>query len=115
MAAAGSGARPAADKQLLDLIEGIQKEVGYRYGSPRMTRELRRRGQQVGHNRVARLMRQGKLAARRRKAYRVTTKSAHAHPVAENLLQRLFQARAANRVWASDITYVPTADGWTYL
>ncbi len=71
-----------------------------------MTRELRRRGRQVGHNRVARLMRQGKLGARRRKAYRVTTKSAHAHPVAENLLQRLFRVGAANRVWASDITYI---------
>jgi len=111
----GRAARKAADEHLRDLIEAIQNEVHYRYGSPRMTRELRRRGRQVGHNRVARVMRQGKLGARRRKAYRVTTQSAHAHPVAENLLQRLFRVNAANRVWASDITYVPTAEGWMYL
>ena len=111
----GRAERQTADEHLRDLIEGIQKEVHYRYGSPRMTRELRRRGRQVGHNRVARLMRQGKLGARRRKAYRVTTKSTHAHPVAENLLQRLFRVSAANRVWASDITYIPTAEGWMYL
>ena len=111
----GRAARQAADKQLRDLIEGIQTEVHFRYGSPRMTRELRRRGRRVGHNRVARLMRQESLGARRRKGYRVTTKSAHAHPVAENLLQRLFRVRAANRVWASDITYIPTAEGWMYL
>ena len=111
----GRPERYAADERLGQLIEGIQKEVRYRYGSPRMTRELRRRGQRVGHNRVARVMRQGKLGARRRKAYRVTTKSNHAHPVAENLLQREFRVPVANRVWASDITYIPTAEGWMYL
>ena len=94
----GEAARKAADEQLRELIEGIQEEVHYRYGSPRMTRKLRRRGHRVGHNRVARVMRHGKLGARRRKAYRVTTKSAHAHPVAENLLQRGFRVAAANRV-----------------
>ena len=108
----GRAERQTADEHLRDLIEGIQKEVHYRYGSPRMTQELRRGGRRVGHNRVARLMRQGKLGARRRKAYRVTTKSAHAHPVAENLLQRLFRVSAVNRVWVSDITYIPTAEGW---
>jgi transposase InsO family protein len=107
--------RQTADEQLRDLIQSIQREVKYRYGSPRMTRELRRRGRPVGHNRVARLMRQEQLGARRRKAYRVTTRSNHAHPVAENLLVRQFRVSAANRVWASDITYVPTAEGWMYL
>jgi transposase InsO family protein len=111
----GKAVRQTADEQLRDLIHGIQREVKYRYGSPRMTRELRRRGRRVGHNGVARLMRQGQLGARRRKAYRVTTRSNHAHPVAENLLQRLFRVNAANRVWASDITYIPTAEGWMYL
>ncbi len=111
----GKAERQTADEHLRELIEGIQQEVHYRYGSPRMTQELRRRGRQVGHNRVARLMRQGKLGARRRKAYRVTTKSSLAHAVAEILLQRLFRVSAANRVWASDITYIPTAEGWMYL
>ena len=71
----GKAARQAADEHLRDLIEGVQKEVHYRYGSPRMTRELRRRGHPVGHNHVARLMRQGALGARRRKGYRVVDKN----------------------------------------
>jgi putative transposase len=107
--------RQRTDERLGDLIKAIQQEVKYRYGSPRMTRELRRRGRQVGHNRVARLMREGQLGARPRKPYRVTTKSNHGHPVAENVLQRRFAVAAANRVWVSDITYIVTAEGWMYL
>jgi transposase InsO family protein len=104
-----------ADEQLGELIKGIQQEVKYRYGSPRMTRELRRRGRRVGHNRVGRLMREGQLGARPRKAYRVTTKSNHGHPVAGNVLERQFSVPAANRVWVSDITYIATGEGWMYL
>jgi putative transposase len=111
----GKAARRVEDEQLGDLIKGIQQEMKYRYGSPRMTRELRRRGRQVGHNRVARLMREGQLGARPRKPYRVTTKSNHKHPVAENVLQRQFSVPTANRVWVSDITYIATAEGWMYL
>lgn len=111
----GKAARRVEDEQLGELIKGIQQEVKYRYGSPRMTRELRRRGRRVGHNRVARLMREGQLGARPRKPYRVTTKSNHEHPVAENVLQRQFAVPTANRVWVSDITYIATAEGWMYL
>ena len=60
-------------------------------------------------------MREGLLGARRRKAYRVTTRSNHSHPVAENVLGRQFSVAAANRVWVSDITYIATAEGWMYL
>lgn len=111
----GKGPRREADEQLRKLIKGIQQEVKNRYGSPRMTQELRRRGRRVGHNRVARLMREGQLGARPKKAYRVTTKSNHGHPVVENVLNRQFAVPAANRVWVSDITYIATAEGWMYL
>jgi putative transposase len=60
-------------------------------------------------------MRERQLGARPRKPYRVTTKSNHGHPVAENVLQRRFAVPAANRVWVSDITYIATAEGWMYL
>jgi putative transposase len=89
--------------------------VKNRYGNPRMTQELRRRGRRVGHNRVARLMREGQLGARPRKPYRVTTKSNHGHPVVENVPQRQFSAPTANQVWVSDVTYIATAEGWMYL
>jgi transposase InsO family protein len=111
----GKADRRVEDEQLGDLIKGIQQEVKYRYGSPRMTRELRRRGRRVGHNRVARLMREGQLGARPRKPYRVTTKSNHKHPVAGNVLQRQFSVPTANKVWVSDITYIATGEGWMYL
>jgi len=80
-----------------------------------MTAELRREGVHVGHNRVARLMRAADLSARRRVKYRVTTKSGHSHPPAANLLNREFTVVRPNRVWASDITYIATAEGWMYL
>ena len=109
------GSRAKEQRDLVEQIQRIQHEVARRYGSPRMTAALRRQGRKVGHNRVARLMRENQLGARRKKAFRVTTKSNHSHPVAENLLQRLFAVSAANRVWVSDITYIPTAEGWMYL
>jgi putative transposase len=111
----GESPRRQEDQRLLELIKGIQQEVKYRYGSPRVTKELSRQGHQVGHNRVARLMREGQLGVRPRKGYRVTTKSNHGHPVAENLLQRNFSVSGANRVWVTDITYIATAEGWMYL
>ena len=107
--------RSAEEQQIVGQIKGIQAKVRDRYGSPRVHRELRGRGIRVGRNRVARLMRQHGLGAKRRKRYRSTTDSAHALPVAENLLNRGFEVPAANQVWVSDLTYIPTAEGWLYL
>jgi len=80
-----------------------------------MTGELRRRGWQVGHNRVARLMQEYGLGARVKRAFRLTTKSNHGLRVEQNILGRQFAVAAANRVWVSDISYVATAEGWLYL
>jgi putative transposase len=107
--------RARGSEQLVKRIEEIQGEVKYRYGSPRMTHELRRRGVRVGHNRVAALMRQEGLGARCKRRFRSTTDSKHSLPVAENLLNRDFQVGEANRIWLSDISYIPTAEGWLYL
>ena len=108
-------ARLRSDRELTAQIKQIQEEVRYVYGSPRMTEELVRGGKPVGHNRVARLMREADLGARPRKRFRVTTRSHPGHQVAENLLQRRFKAAAADQVWVSDITYVATAEGWLYV
>ena len=93
------------DTELEGRIRAIQTGVKNRYGSPRMTRELRRDGFTVGHNRVARLMRNAGLSAKPKRKYRVTTQSGHSHPPAENLLGRNFAVTESNRVWVSDITY----------
>jgi transposase InsO family protein len=60
-------------------------------------------------------MREAGVWVRYRRPYRVTTNSKHAQPVFPNRLQRDFQPKAANRVWAGDITYIWTQEGWLYL
>ncbi len=111
----GRSDRSRYDERLLDQIALIQGESKYRYGSPRVTVALARRGYGVGHNRVARLMRENALGVRRRRRFRSTTDSNHSLSVAENLLNREFDVAEANRVWVSDLSYIATAEGWLYL
>jgi len=80
--------------------------------------ELQAQGEQVGKKRVARLMREDGLVARRRRRFVRTTDSRHSHPIAPNLLDRRFgvdQVAGPNQVWVSDLTYVPTREGWLFL
>ena len=107
--------RERANRDLAEAIRGIQEKVKYRYGSPRVTEELRRAGMAVGHNRVARLMAENGLEARPKRRFRCTTKAAESRPIAENLLARNFEVSRKNAVWASDITYIATSEGWLYL
>jgi transposase InsO family protein len=65
--------------------------------------------------RVARLMRARHLVARRRRQFRVTTDSRHPFPIAPNLLARQFERAAPDQAWVTDITYIPTGEGWLYL
>lgn len=104
-----------SDEALLVHIKAIHVEVKQEYGWPRMTAELRARGIQVGKDRVRRLMKRHDIKARGRKKYVVTTDSNHGLPIAPNLLQRDFQPVAPNRVWASDMTYIRTDEGWLFL
>ena len=87
------------------------------YGSPRLHRALRRVGHLCGRHRVARLMRRAGLAGRVRGRRRPwTTDSDHEQPIAPNRLgQRETPVERPNKVWAADITYVPTDEGWLYL
>lgn len=85
-----------------------------RYGSPRITRSLQQEGYSCSRNRVARLMRQEGLRARPRRSYVVTTRSDH-QLASPNILARQFKVSVPNRVWLSDITYIPTGEGWLYL
>ena len=103
------------DRELTAEINTIQQEVRQVCGSPRMTRELARHGHRVGHNHVARLMRDGDLGARPKKRIRVATRSRKGDQVTQNVLDRRFQVASPGRVWVSDITYVATAAGWLYV
>jgi putative transposase len=108
-------ARELGTVELTEQIRDIQRQVHHRYGTPRVTKELARRGCSVGHNRVARILREKGLEARPKRRFRVTTKAALEPAVAANELDRNFSAAGVNQKWVSDITYVATAEGWLYL
>lgn len=84
-------------------------------GSRMMVKQLRKEGFVIGRYRVRKLMKKLHLIVKRKSKYRVTTDSGHGLPVAENVLDRQFNPSQANQVWASDITYVWTQQGWLYL
>lgn len=85
------------------------------YGSPRILAELQASGAHHGRKRIARLMREQGLTARRRRRFVRTTDSRHDFPVAPNVLARRFDSPEPDSKWATDITYIPTAEGWLYL
>jgi putative transposase len=103
------------DAQMLALIEAIHAELKGAYGSPRMVRELRRRGFPASKERVERLMRDNGIRARHKRRFKTTTDSKHKLPVAPNLLNRNFQPEAPNQAWSADLTYIWTDEGWLYL
>jgi transposase InsO family protein len=101
---------------MAEQIKEVFKAKRRRYGSPRITEELRRGGQICNHKRVERLMRQEGLKARGGKRGKVrTTNSDHDQPVAPNLLLGRPAPVKADEVWVADITYVPTAEGWLFV
>jgi transposase InsO family protein len=108
-------ARDREDQQLAVHVAAAHRASRGRYGSPRVHRELRAQGQEVGRHRVARLMREQGLRARTKRRFQRTTDSQHGLPVAENVLDRQFTAPTPNTAWVSDITYLWTREGWLYL
>jgi transposase InsO family protein len=107
--------RQQADKELAEEVAQVHRDSRGTYGSPRVHAELRARGRRVSRKRVARLMGQQHLAARKRRRFVRTTDSRHGLPVAPNVLERDFSPDKPNSTWATDITYVWTAEGWLYL
>ena len=85
------------------------------YGSPRVTAELHRRGWRTNHKRVERLMAIHGLVGHRPRRRRGLTKPDAAAPPAPDLVGRLFAPDQPNRIWVSDLTYIPTDEGWRYL
>ena len=107
--------RAKVDSRLAVEVAASHKRSRGRYGSPRVHADLRARGVRVGRKRVERLMREQGLQARRRRRFKKTTDSAHAQPIAPNVLERDFETSAPNEVWVTDVTYVWTDEGWLYL
>ena len=112
--------RPLADHQVQDaLLEQRIRELHQaskgRYGTPRLQADLRAEGQRVSRRRISRLMRRSGLRAKGPRRFVRTTDSDHLLAVCPNLLNREFNVQNANTVWASDLTFIPTREGWLYL
>ena len=107
--------RDYENQRLLLQIKAVHMKSGRTYGSPRICHALRKEGVLCGENRVARIMRYDGIRAKTTKKFKATTDSKHTMPVAENLLNREFEAKRPNAVWTTDISFLWTREGWMYL
>jgi putative transposase len=95
-------------------VSAIHAQYDQTCGSRRMSQELRRRGHNAGRHRARSLMREAGVRARVVRTHQYP-KGGSAATVASNLLDRAFDVEAPNRVWAGDVTYIWTQEGWLYL
>jgi len=107
--------RATTNQQLRQAIRQVWEASGRTYGSPRIHRQLTGEGWLASRPRIARLMAAMGIASRIRRKWVVTTDSGHALTVAPNLLDRNFAPGRLGQVWVSDITYLPSNQGWLYL
>ena len=102
-------------EEKLEWVKAVAESSKHTYGSRRMAKALQALGYPVGRHQARSLMREAGVWVRYRRRYRVTTDSDHHQPVFPNRLERDFEVQEPNQVWASDITYVWTHEGWLYL
>jgi putative transposase len=112
--------RPRSQRALDDIaltakIEAIHRRSDGTYGAPRVYKQLRAEGVRVGHNRVARLMREAGLEGVSRRRFVTTTQRDRRARPAPDLVERQFHADAPDRLWVADITYIATWEGFLYL
>jgi len=102
-------------QMMLGWVKDIAESSGYSYGSRRMKKALNALGFPVSRNKARKLMREAGVQVRHRKKFKVTTNSNHKQPVFDNLLERQFDVPQTDQVYASDVTYIWTQEGWLYL
>lgn len=107
--------RDETNAELAETIRRLHEESRRIYGSPRIYAALRRRGIVCGRHRVARLMREEGIRSKTKQRFRYIATKREETPAAPNRLERCFTAARRDRVWASDITIVKTAEGWLHL
>jgi len=103
------------NERLAVMIRRVHHECREAYGTERLWRELRDRGERCGRHRVARLRRRHKITTKRRRRFLRTRAPYQLTPPAPNRLSWPFGCPDADRVWAADITHIPTRRGWLYL
>jgi putative transposase len=96
-------------------IRAADKRARQTYGAERLQQDLAEHGMKVGICRIKRIRRKLGLRCKQKRKFKATTDSKHKLPVADNILKQQFKAYQPDTVWVSDITYVPTDEGWLYL
>jgi len=96
-------------------IRAAHKRTRQSFGSERLQHDLAANGIKVGVCRIKRIRKKLGICCKQKKKFKATTDSSHTLPVAENLVDQQFKVSAPNRVWVTDITYIPTGEGWLYL
>ncbi len=108
--------RALENQCIIEEIKKIHKKSRGTYGSPIVHAELKKQGVSCSRKRTGKLMREEKIQAKMRKKWKRTTlQSKKVIDIAPNQLNQQFHVQKPNKVWASDITYVWTAEGWLYV
>ncbi len=106
----------AKEEAVLEIyILAAHKQTRGTYGPVRLKDNLSGQGVKVGICRIRRIRKKLGIRCKQKKKFKATTDSKHKLPVAENILNQRFEATVLNQVWVSDITYIPTEEGWLYL
>ncbi len=108
--------RHAQEEARLEIeIQAAHKRTRGTFGPERLQKDLAEHGIFAGICRIRRIRKKLGIKCKQKRKFKATTDSKHKLPVAENLLEQKFEATAPNQVWVSDITYIPTDEGWLYL
>jgi len=110
-----SSLRKNREQELLHKIKESHNKSHKTYGSPRIYADLKSDLVPISRSLIARIMKKHGIRSVHAKKFKVTTDSKHKHPVANNVLNRDFQAERPGQKWVSDITYIHTKEGWLYL
>ena len=101
--------------EMLEWVKRIAEASDDTYGSRRMKKAMNYLGYPISRNKARKLMKEANVQVRHRKKYKVTTNSNHQQPVFDNLVQRQFDVLEIDQVYAADVTYIWTQEGWLYL
>lgn len=107
--------RKEDDSVLIEEIKRVHKGSDGTYGARRVKAQLKKDGIVCEKNRISRLMNENNISSKLKRKYKATTYSNHNLNVAPNLLKQDFKAKAPNKIYVGDITYISTDEGWLYL
>ena len=107
--------RELEDARLEIEIKAAHKRTKETCGPERLQKDMEEHGIKTGVCRIRRIRKKLNIRCKQVKKFKATTNSSHNLPVAENILEQNFEVNEPNKAWVSDITYIPTGEGWLYL